>query len=158
MITVYVPNGKSVDHEDFRRKLDWLSSLRDFIDGACDPAEPLILCGDFNLCPEGLDSWNEKELAGTIFHTDEERTAFAGLLSWGWCDLFREARPEERAFSWWDYRGGAFHRGRGLRLDFLLATETVRQRVTEVFIDRDYRRKVEGHTPSDHAPVVADID
>ena len=79
--------------------------------------------------------------------------AEAGLL-----DAFREAHPETQAFSWWDYRGGAFHRGQGLRIDFLLATAPVAEQVRAVEIDRDYRKKQDGLTASDHAPVWADLD
>ena len=123
-----------------------------------DAAEPFVLCGDFNICPRPIDSWNEKALAGRIFHTDEERARFQALLDWGLQDLFRELYPEEQKFSWWDYRGGAFHRNMGLRIDFLLGTAAVRERVREVWIDRDYRKKKDGLIASDHAPVLAELD
>ncbi|MCY3838523.1 MAG: exodeoxyribonuclease III, partial [Gammaproteobacteria bacterium] len=73
-------------------------------------------------------------------------------------DLLRHTRPGEQVFSWWDYRGGAFHRGMGLRIDMLLGTAPVVQRVREVTVDREYRRKQEGMTASDHAPVIADLN
>ena len=79
------------------------------------------------------------------------------MLALGFTDLFRHAHPDEQAFSWWDYRGGAFHRKQGLRIDFLLGTASVRARLKEVAIDRDWRKKHEGLTPSDHAPVWADL-
>ena len=87
-----------------------------------------------------------------------ERTRFRGLLDCGWVDVFRAHHPELQAFSWWDYRGGAFHRGQGLRIDFLLATPAVAARVRSVEIDRDYRKKKDDLVASDHAPVVADLD
>jgi exodeoxyribonuclease-3 len=114
--------------------------------------------GDFNVCPAALDSWNEEGLRGRIFHTEEERARFRRLLDWGLRDLFRERNPELRAFSWWDYRAGAFHKGQGLRIDFLLGTTPVLARVKSVTIDRDWRKKQEGLTASDHAPVVAELD
>jgi exodeoxyribonuclease-3 len=155
--TVYVPNGKSTEHEDFPRKLAWLDSLIDWVGQRKETDRPLVLCGDFNVCPGPLDSWNEDLLAGSIFHTAEERARFRRLLDRGLFDLFREREPETQAFSWWDYRGGAFHRKQGLRIDFLLASDAVRGRVREVWIDRDYRKKHDGLTPSDHAPVIADL-
>ena len=111
-----------------------------------------VLCGDFNICPAPIDSWNEETLRGTIFHTDDERDRFRRLLDLGFKDLFREAHPDIRAFSWWDYRGGAFHRKQGLRIDILLGTASVTDRLRSIEIDRDYRKKVAGLTPSDHAP------
>jgi exodeoxyribonuclease-3 len=155
--TVYVPNGKSTGHDDFPRKLAWLDTLAGHLEARLDPARPAVLCGDFNVVPTPLDSWNEAKLRGQVFHTDEERARMGRLLDWGFRDLFREQHPGEAAFSWWDYRGGAFHRKQGLRIDLLLATEPVAKRVREAGIDREWRKKVEGRTPSDHAPVVADL-
>jgi exodeoxyribonuclease-3 len=155
--TVYVPNGKSTSHDDFPRKLAWLDDLAGHLEGNLEADMPAVLCGDFNVVPTPLDSWNEEKLAGHIFHTDEERKRVRRLLDGGFLDLFRERHPDEVAFSWWDYRGGAFHRKHGLRIDFLLGTRAVARRVREVGIDRDWRKKVDGLTPSDHAPVVADL-
>jgi exodeoxyribonuclease-3 len=118
---------------------------------------PLVLGGDFNVCPTGLDSYDEAGLAGKIFHTDDERARFRRLLDWGLRDLFREKYPELRAYSWWDYRAGAFHRGHGLRIDFLLGTAPVLARVREVSIDREWRKKQGELTASDHAPVIAEL-
>jgi exodeoxyribonuclease-3 len=115
------------------------------------------LGGDFNICPAALDSWDEERLAGDIFHTDEERSRFRRLLDWGLRDLYREKHPDGRDFSWWDYRGGAFHRGHGLRIDFLLGTEPVAARLASIEIDREWRKKQDGLTASDHAPVMAEL-
>jgi exodeoxyribonuclease-3 len=155
--TIYVPNGKHLGHADFPRKLAWLDALGEHV-GAGGAGEPHVLCGDFNIVPAAADSWNEAELGGGIFHTDDERGRFEKLLACGYRDLYREAHPDLQAFSWWDYRGGAFHRGQGLRIDFLLATAPVAEQVRAVEIDRDYRKKQDGLTASDHAPVWADLD
>jgi exodeoxyribonuclease-3 len=155
--TIYCPNGKHVDHEDFPRKLAWLDALGDHLAGT-SPREPAVVCGDFNLCPAALDSWNETAFAGSIFHTDAERERFRRLLGLGLVDVYRRLNPDVQAFSWWDYRGGDFHRNHGLRIDFLLATEPVAARVRHVEIDREYRKKKDGLTASDHAPVFADLD
>ena len=155
--TLYCPNGKSVDHGDFPRKLAWLDALLGHLKAHHAPDRPALLCGDFNLCPTALDSWSESELHDQIFHTEAERDRFQQLLDWGFVDLFRTRFPQDRVFSWWDYRGGAFHKNHGLRIDFLLATPPVQERVTAVEIDRDYRKKKHGLTASDHAPVLADL-
>lgn len=156
-ITIYVPNGKSLIHDDFSRKLAWLDNLGRYLEATMHHQRPAILCGDFNLCPGPLDSWNEEFLRGQIFHTEEERRCFQRLLDIGFVDLYRERFPKIQEFSWWDYRGGAFHRKQGLRIDLLLATESVRTRVDSVAIDREYRKKKDGLIPSDHAPVFTDL-
>lgn len=156
--TVYVPNGKGIEHADYPRKLRWLESLRGWLDAARDPREPAILCGDFNVVPQPLDGWNEELHAGRIFHSEDERRRYRAVLDWGFRDLFREMYPDERKFSWWDYRGGAFHLGHGLRIDFLLGTESAAKRLKTVSIDREYRKKKDGLTASDHAPVIAEIE
>jgi len=155
--TVYVPNGKHVDHEDFPRKLAWLDALAGHFAALGVAGAPHLLCGDFNLCPAALDSWNEAALRGRIFHTDEERAGFQRLLAAGFTDLFRALHPEKQAFSWWDYRDGAFHKGQGLRIDFVLGSAPLLARVKGVEIDRDYRKKQDGFTASDHAPVWVDL-
>ena len=155
--TAYCPNGKDVDHEDFPRKLVWYDSLREYLDGV-DPNTPFVIGGDFNVVPDPIDCWRGEAADGTIFCTVEERSRFQALLDTGLVDLHRHARPGEQVFSWWDYRGGAFHRGMGLRIDMLLGTAPVVQRLREVTVDREYRRKQEGMTASDHAPVIADLD
>lgn len=156
LINVYVPNGKGITHPDFPLKLEWLDSL---LSRTAETARPrtAVLCGDLNLCPAPIDSWNEERLAGTIFHTTEERARFARLIEQGWVDLYRRLHPDRQVFSWWDYRAGAFHRGQGLRIDFVLGTRSVAERVLAAEIDRDYRKKKDGLTASDHAPVWVDL-
>jgi len=155
--SIYVPNGKHLGHDDYPRKLAWLDALAAHLKQTTRPGQPALLCGDFNVCPGPLDSWNEEKLQGAIFHTDAERERFRALLGTGLHDLFRERHPQLQAFSWWDYRGGAFHRKQGLRIDFLLGTAPVLERLGDVQIDREWRKKQEGLTASDHAPVWADL-
>ena len=156
--TVYCPNGKHLEHEDFKRKLAWYDRLREHWHETTAPDSCAVLCGDFNVCPTDLDTWDPEGHAGRIFHTQDERSRFAALLDEGLFDLFRELHPGERAFSWWDYRGGAFHREHGLRIDFVLGTRPVLERTRDARIDRDWRKKRDGMTASDHAPVVAELD
>ncbi len=156
--TLYCPNGKDTDHDDFARKLAWFDSLRSWAKGFLRSDESAVLCGDFNIVPSALDSWNEERFTGAIFHTDDERQRMAALIDLGLRDLYRVVEPETQAFSWWDYRGGSFHRKQGLRIDFLLGTQSVVDRLTAVEIDRDFRKKKDGLTASDHAPVIAVLD
>ena len=156
--TIYCPNGKSVDHEDFPRKLAWYDSLIAHLAERHDPAKPTILCGDFNLVPAALDSWAQERMEGQIFCTEAERSRFGKLLDWGFVDTFRAKYPDEPGFTWWDYRGGAFHKRQGLRIDFVLATASVAERVRDVQADRRWRKKIEGMISSDHIPVCIDID
>ena len=155
--TVYCPNGKSVDHDDFERKLAWFDDLRGWLEASQDPGAPFVLSGDFNVVPAPIDSWNEEELAGRIFHTEEERARLAALRDWGLVDLWRATEPDDPGPSWWDYRAGAFHKRMGLRIDLVLGTAPIAERVEDVHLSRDWRKKIDGLTPSDHAPVWVDL-
>jgi exodeoxyribonuclease-3 len=155
--TVYCPNGKTLEHDDFPRKLAWFDGLLDHWRACHDAGESVVLCGDFNVAPQALDSWHGESGDGRLFHTEQERGRFQALLDLGLEDLYRRAHPDSQAFSWWDYRGGAFHRGQGLRIDFILGTRAVAERISDVVIDRDFRKKQDGLTASDHAPVYADL-
>ncbi len=156
--TVYIPNGKTVEHEDFARKIAWLDALAGHFEAGQRADTPVVLCGDFNIVPGALDSHDEAGHAGSIFHTEDERSRLTRLLEWGFVDVFRELHPARQAFSWRDYRGGAFHRGLGLRIDLLLATRPLLARARAAEIDRDYRKKKDGLTASDHCPVYIDLD
>lgn len=155
LCTVYCPNGKNLQHPDFLAKLKWYDSLVDKF--ASRTGGDLVLCGDFNLCPGPGDSWSEELLAGGIFFSDAERRRFEALLATGLHDLYRTVEPNGSQFSWWDYRAGAFHKNQGLRIDFLLGSSRIRERVKSVWVDRDYRKKRDGLTASDHAPVILDL-
>jgi len=153
--TVYVPNGKSVEHPDFPRKLAWLDNLAAHLEERHDPPGSEILCGDFNIVPAALDTWNEDP--GRVHHTPAERARLQAILDVGFVDLYRRRHPDRKMFSWWDYRGGAFHRNLGLRIDLILGTRSVRERIGSIEVDRDYRKKKEGLIASDHAPVILEL-
>ena len=155
--TVYCPNGKDLGHRDFPVKLKWYESLAGYLRGL-DVDGPFLIGGDFNVVPEPVDCWRGEAADGSIFCTDDERSRYQALLDCGLVDLYRRVEPEKQAFSWWDYRGGAFHRGMGLRIDMLLGNEALTDRVQDVVIDRAYRYKKDGLTASDHVPVYADLD
>ncbi len=154
--TVYCPNGKTVAHDDYPKKLTWYDTLAEHFSGSS--ATHRVLCGDFNIVPTAIDGWRADAGDGDIFHTDAERVRLQKVMDTGLIDLFRHSYPDEQQFSWWDYRGGAFHRKQGLRIDFVLGTPAVAERLKDVVIDRDYRKKKEGLTASDHAPVYADLE
>jgi exodeoxyribonuclease-3 len=154
VVSVYVPNGQSVGSDKYAYKLRWLDRLRGWLDRRCRPDEPLVVCGDFNVAPEPRDVYDptawERE---PLFHIDA-RAAFERMRAFGLVDTFRLHHDEAGAFSWWDYRALMFPRNRGLRIDHVLATETLAQRCTSAVIDRDARK---GKQPSDHAPVVVEL-
>lgn len=154
--TVYCPNGKNLEHDDYHRKLLWFDALAEHWAASHDAASAAVLCGDLNLCPGPLDSCREPEYAG-IFHTAAERQRYQALLDTGLLDLFREHHRDKKMFSWWDYRGGSFHRNLGLRIDFLLGTRSIMDRLESIQTDREYRKKHDGLTASDHAPVIAEL-
>lgn len=158
LTSVYCPNGKSIKHEDYPRKLDWFARLNRYLAEKNSSENRYLIGGDFNICPAPIDSWNEEGLKDSIFHTGAERDAFKELLATGLHDVYREVHPEKQMFSWWDYRAGAFHRNHGLRIDFLLASGPLCEDLKDAEIDRQYRKKKDGLTASDHAPVMATFE
>lgn len=158
--SVYAPNGKTVTHPDYKMKLSWLERLVMHVESRPDKDAPLVLAGDFNVCPTDLDSYGGIRFKGKIHHTDEERALINRLTGAGLVDLFRTRYPDDPGFSWWDYRAGSFHKKEGMRIDLLLATPVVANRVQDVYVDREYRKKGKpsGSIPSDHAPVVAVVE
>ncbi|MEM9492418.1 MAG: exodeoxyribonuclease III, partial [Myxococcota bacterium] len=155
--TIYAPNGKTLDHPDVQRKLAWYDALIAHLARSHQADQQMIVCGDFNITPAALDSWSEPAQGDVIFHTEAERSRMRALLDWGLRDVYRAAHPDEPGFTWWDYRGGSFHKGQGLRIDLLLATAGVAERSRGVHLERTWRKKIDGMTPSDHAPVWVDI-
>ena len=155
VMSVYVPNGRAVGSEHFQAKLEFLHDLRRHLDATCDPSGPVLLCGDFNVAPDDIDVFDPAYFVGATHVTPKERGALAELMSFGLTDVFRTSYPDTpRLFSWWDYRAGDFHSGRGMRIDLVLATRVIADKVRFVLIDRNARK---GKQPSDHAPVVVDV-
>jgi exodeoxyribonuclease-3 len=153
VVSVYVPNGRSLDSEHFPAKLDWLARLRAMVDETTTPDRPVAVCGDFNVAPEDRDVWDPTQFEGMTHVSPPEREALADLQSWGLIDAFRQVYDDDQLFSWWDYRGGSFHRHRGMRIDLILVTEVLAARTTWALIDRNARK---GEKPSDHTPVFID--
>ncbi len=154
VVNVYVPNGESTESEKFPFKLSWLANLRGFLETQCDTKAPLLLCGDFNVAPEDRDVHDPEKWRGKVLFHPKEHEALAAIQALGLRDAFRAHHEDAGHFTWWDYRGGAFHRGVGLRIDLVLVSEPLAKRCTGVSIDREERK---GPQPSDHAPVVVEI-
>lgn len=150
----YVPNGRAIDDEHYAYKLDWLGRLSADLAANADPTTPIAIVGDFNIAPDDRDVHDPDSLVGSTHVSTAERAHLAELERWGLTDLFREHHTEAGLYSWWDYRGGDFHRRKGMRIDLILGSESVQDKTTRIFIDRNARK---GKLPSDHAPVVADI-
>ena len=149
---VYVPNGRVPDSEHYRYKLAWLAALRELLRTA---PEATIVCGDMNIAPTDADVFDPDAYTGHTHVTPPERAALAKLQELGLRDVVRDRWPTERVFTYWDYRAGMFHQDLGMRIDLALATAAVASRVRAAWVDRQARK---GRGPSDHAPVIVDLD
>jgi exodeoxyribonuclease-3 len=152
VVSVYVPNGRAPDSEHYRYKLAWLASLRELV--AAGP-EATVVCGDMNIAPADADVFDPGAYIGHTHVTPPERAALAELQALGLRDVVRDRWPNERVFTYWDYRAGMFHQDLGMRIDLVLAGAPVASRVKAVWVDRHARK---GKGPSDHAPVIVDLD
>jgi exodeoxyribonuclease-3 len=152
VVSVYVPNGRAPGSEHYAYKLAWLASLREMV--AADPASTMVL-GDMNIAPADEDVFDPEAYVGHTHVTAPERAALADLQALGLRDVVRDRWPDERVFSYWDYRAGMFHQDLGMRIDLILAGGPIAERVKAAWIDRQARK---GKGPSDHAPVIVDLD
>jgi len=152
MTSVYVPNGRAPDSEHYHYKLAWLAALREAVASGPDAA---IVCGDMNIAPTDADVFDPEAYIGQTHVTPPEREALTQLQAQGLHDVVRERWPDKRVFTYWDYRAGMFHQDLGMRIDLVLATEPVAKRVRAAWVDRHARK---GTAPSDHAPVIVDLD
>lgn len=155
IVNVYVPNGDSVESEKFPYKLDWLQKLESFLKLEMQKKTPLLVCGDFNIAPEDRDVHDPERWRGKVLFHPKEHEALSKIVSLGFTDAFRTKEQAGEFFTWWDYRMGAFHRGWGLRIDFILINRPLVSKLKTVVIDREERK---GQQPSDHAPVVAEFE
>lgn len=150
--SVYVPNGREPDSDHYHYKLAWLEKLRADVEPRVADA---MICGDINIAPTDADVFDPAAYVGHTHVTEPERSALAAIERVGLTDVVRRRWPSERVFSYWDYRAGMFHKDLGMRIDLVLAGEAVAPRVEAAWIDRQARK---GSKPSDHAPVMVDLD
>ena len=152
VVSVYVPNGREPDSEHYHYKLAWLAALREMVAASGDA---VVVCGDMNIAPADADVFDPDAYVGQTHVTAPERAALAELQGAGLRDVVRDRWPDERVFTYWDYRAGMFHQDLGMRIDLVLASEPVAERVKAAWVDRHARK---GKGPSDHAPVMVDLD
>ncbi len=150
--SVYVPNGRVPESDHYYYKLKWLAALKDVV--AAGPKEVLV-CGDINIAPTDADVFDPEAYVGHTHVTEPERAALDEIVQLGLHDVVRDRWPDERVFTYWDYRAGMFHKDLGMRIDLVLAGSPVADRVAAAWVDRHARK---GTGPSDHAPVVVDLD
>ncbi len=153
--SVYVPNGRAVGSEHYAYKLSWLERLGQHLENTSDPEDAVAVCGDFNVAPEDRDVWSPERFSGSTHVSEPERRALAHLADWGLEDALRIRHQEDRLYTYWDYRAGDFHQHRGMRIDLVLVTKPLANRVAYVLIDRFARK---GKLPSDHAPLLVDFE
>ncbi|GKS57830.1 putative exodeoxyribonuclease III protein XthA [Nitrospira sp.] len=156
VISVYVPNGRQVDSPFYEAKLLWFDTLVRWITETVAPTTSAVIGGDFNVAPEDIDVWDPAACHGGTHVSNREREAFARLSRMGFTDAYRLHHPEPGRYTWWDYRAGSFHKNAGMRIDHLLVTEPLKHRVVWAEIDREARKGKP--LPSDHTPLVIDID
>jgi exodeoxyribonuclease-3 len=152
LYSVYVPNGRVPGSDHYQYKLAWLDALRQVVGAGPEAA---IVCGDFNIAPTDADVFDPDAYIGETHVTPPERAALANLQSLGLRDVVRDRWPAQRVFTYWDYRAGMFHKDLGMRIDLVLASTPVACRVRAAWVDRHARK---GTLPSDHAPVIVDLD
>jgi exodeoxyribonuclease-3 len=152
VVSVYVPNGRTPGSEHYEYKLAWLASLREMV--AAGPKDTVV-CGDMNIAPTDDDVFDPEAYVGQTHVTPPERAALAELEALGLTDVVRARWPNERVFTYWDYRAGMFHQDLGMRIDLILGGGSVASRVRAAWVDRQARK---GRGPSDHAPVIVDLD
>jgi exodeoxyribonuclease-3 len=156
VVSIYAPNGRTVGSPFFVAKLAWFAKLSEWLTRAAQPTGPLVIGGDFNVAPTDADVWDATACHGGTHVSPEERRAFQRLVDWGLVDAYRLRNAEPERYSWWDYRAGMFHKNYGMRIDHCLVSAPLAARVVWAEIDREARKGKP--IPSDHAPVVIDID
>jgi exodeoxyribonuclease-3 len=153
--SVYVPNGRSLDSPHYPYKLEWLSALREALAAEVAAHDRFVVTGDFNIIPTDADVWNPALFVGATHVTEPERSALKALRDLGLTDVVPRGMKYETSYTYWDYRAGMFHKNEGMRIDLFYATTAVAEGVKDAYVDRDARK---GKGPSDHAPVVVDVD
>jgi exodeoxyribonuclease-3 len=156
VVSIYAPNGREVSSRFYQAKLVWFDRLAKWLENARTPGDSLLVGGDFNVAPTDIDVWDPAACHGGTHVSPPERAALDRVCEWGLVDAYRLQHPEPERYSWWDYRAGLFHKNYGMRIDHCLVTKPLVPRVVWTEIDREARKGKP--IPSDHAPVVVDLD
>ena len=154
VIDLYIPNGSELGSEKYAYKLNWLKSLHNFLAAEMQRYENVVVLGDFNIAPADEDVHDPEKWGEDILCSPPEREALRGLIDLGLTDVFRKFEHPEKTFSWWDYRAAGFRRNAGLRIDLILTSESMTERCTASYVDKEPRA---WERPSDHTPVVAEF-
>ncbi len=154
VVDLYIPNGSEVGSDKYEYKLNWLRSLRNFLEAELQQHENLVVLGDFNIAPTDEDVYDPEKWGEAILCSPLERQALQELIDLGLTDVFRKFEQPENMFSWWDYRAAGFRRNAGLRIDLILTSQSMTERCTASYVDKEPRA---WERPSDHAPVVAEF-
>jgi len=155
VLNLYIPNGQAVGSDKYAYKLAWLERLIAWVARECAAHPRLVMLGDFNIAPEDRDVHDPVAWAGQVLCSEPERAAFRRLQDLGLKDAFRLFPQQDRSFTQWDYRAAAFRRNLGLRIDHILVSPTLAAACTACWIDPAPRRL---ERPSDHAPVIAELN
>jgi exodeoxyribonuclease-3 len=153
--SVYVPNGRTPEDPHYAYKLRWLAALQEAIAADASGSLPFAVMGDYNVAPTDEDVWDPAAFAGSTHVTPPEREALAGLRKTGLTDVVPRIAKGPHPYTYWDYRAGAFHKGMGMRIDLVYANAALAGAVSDAWVDREARK---GKGPSDHAPVIVDLD
>jgi exodeoxyribonuclease-3 len=155
LCSVYVPNGRTPDSAHYTYKLQWLAALRDALAPEVSGDRPFLVTGDFNVAPTDADVWDPQVFVGSTHVTGPEREALAELRALGLQDVVPRAMKYDTPYTYWDYRAGMFPKNMGMRIDLVYGNRAFASGVRDAYVDRDARK---GKGPSDHAPVVVDLD
>ncbi len=153
-VSVYVVNGRTLDDPMFAAKLDFLDAMADRL-ATLRAQGPVVLGGDLNVAPADLDVYDPAAFVGGTHVTEEERGRLRAMLDGGFVDAYRHLHPDEVGHTWWDYRAGNFHKGKGLRIDLFLVSDHLADGIRRCGIDRNFRK---GPKPSDHAPLLLQLE
>ncbi len=153
--SIYAPNGRTPESAHYAYKLEWFAAFRTVLEAELVQQAQLAVCGDFNVAPADDDVWDPAQFIGSTHVTAPERQALADLRALGLTDVVPKPMKGPHPYTYWDYRAGMFAKNNGMRIDLVYASQATASRVSGAYVDREARK---GKGPSDHAPVVVDLD
>lgn len=156
IVNLYAPHGEERGGDKYFYKINWYARFLDYLKSNYHPEDPILVVGDFNVALENRDVYDPRSLRDTVGTMPEERKAMQNLLDWGLVDVYRHMQPEPPGYTWWSYLGGSIWKDEGMRIDYILCTQTLRSRIINIETDLWPRRRRKP-VPSDHAPVIAEL-